>query len=429
MACPALKTTSQRRKEGKKRGGIQTADLDVAMYEMRSRRTMDAQELAKVRQFASRAIFPLKPGALSGPAAQNLLFMGTRSSAGRNLPAYYLVYFLLVELLNFPNLGRWEKTAWSIPVEFDGTVYLISYRKFGLGVFAVDAAGDEERIEKVVILVKKGIDAAEPYFRWLAEEAVDKSSLNVENNCHWLFSRYRYLYELFGRLTTEAEALQQDLRATAGAEIQKTSSSWNLRHQLSEQASWIDLAATDAFFSWTEHLFVHLSILQGHATTGNQVADVANKKDWPSKFKLTLDLSDPTTKRYYDQLGEVRLQLRNYMAHGAFGKRGEAFKFHSNAGAVPVILNNERAAGRFTIYGAPVIEEGPALAIIEDFIGHLWAGPMAPARSYLQESGLPSILTFASDGTYARAMSSISEMEHLIEGLSRGFDDAANMDF
>jgi hypothetical protein len=391
---------------------------------------MDAQELDNVRQSASYAILPLKPAVLSEAAAQDLLLNGKRTNAGRDLPPYYLVYFLLVDLLKFRDLGRWEKTAWSIPVEFDGTVYLISHRKFGLGIFALDAKDNEEEIQKVVKLVKKGVDAAEPYFQWLAKEAVDKSSLNVENNCHWLFARYRYLYELFGRVTAEAEALQEDLRTGAvAAEIPKVVSSWNLRHQLSEQASWIGLAAIDAFFSWTEHLFVHLSILQGCATTGIQVADVANKKDWPSKFKFVLDLNDPTTKKYYDQLGEVRFQLRNYMAHGAFGKQREAFKFHSSAGAVPVMLNDERAAGRFSIYGAPIIEEGPALAIIEDFIGHLWAGPLASARSYLQESGLPLILTFASDGTYARAMNSTTEMEHLIESLSRGFDDAANMDF
>ncbi len=227
-------------------------------------------------------------------------------------------------------------------------------------------------------------------------------------------------------MSAEAEAIQQGLTSERG-DLSKVVPTWNLRHQLSEQASWIGIAAIDAFFSWTEHLFVHLSILQGRATTGNQVADIANKKDWPSKFKFVLD--DPEIKNYYDRLCRVRLQLRNYMAHGAFGKQGEAFKFHSSAGAVPVMLNDERGAGRFSPYSTPIIDEGPALAIIEDFIGYLRSGPLAFAGSYLQESGLPSILTFASDGTYARAMGSANEMEHLIEDLGHGFDNAANMDW
>jgi hypothetical protein len=391
---------------------------------------MDAQERDEVRQLASLAILPLKPAFLSGESAQDFLFKGQRTKGGRDLPSYYLVYFLLVDLLEFPDRGRWEKTAWSIPVQFEDTAYLIEYRKMGLGVFALDAKNSEENVQQIVKLVNRGVDAAEPYFQWLAEEAVKKSSLNVENNSRWLFARYRYLYELFGRTSAETEARQHDIQTTeVAAEVHNVFSSWNIRLQLSEQASWIRLAAIEAFFSWTEHLFVHLSILQGRATTGEQVAELALKQDWPGKFKGVLDISDPVTKKYYDQLRKVKDQIRNYMAHGAFGKQREAFKFHSSAGAVPVMLNDERAAGRFSIYGAPIIEEGPALAIIEDFIGHLWAGPLAPARTYLQDSGLPLILTLASDGTYTRAMSSADEMEHLIEKLCSAFDNAANMDW
>jgi hypothetical protein len=359
---------------------------------------------------------------------QDLVFKCQRTKAGRDLPPYYLVYFLLVELLKFPNRGRWEKTAWSIPVEFNRTAYLIEHRKLGLGVFAVPGNDTEERAEHIVKLIKKGVNAADPYFRWLAEKAVAKPSLNVENNSHWLFARYRYLYELFGRTSAEAEARQQDIRnAPAGPNLADFTS-WNTRLQLSRQASWLGLAAIDAFFSWTEHIFVHLAILTGHLKTGNEVAERAGA-DWNLKFKFVLDLNNPETKKYYDQLVKVKRQLRDYTTHGAFGKQRQAFKFHSRVGAVPVMLNDERTAGRFSIYGAPVIEEGPALAIIEDFINHLWTGPLALAKSYLQDSGLPLILTFANDGTYARAMSSPDEMETLIEGLSAGFDNAANMDW
>jgi len=389
---------------------------------------MDPRELQKVRESASRAISPLQPAPLSGDSVQDLVFKCQRTKAGRDLPPYYLVYFLLVELLKFPNRGRWEKTAWSIPVEFNRTAYLIEHRKLGLGVFAVPGNDTEERAEHIVKLIKKGVNAADPYFRWLAEKAVAKPSLNVENNSHWLFARYRYLYELFGRTSAEAEARQQDIRnAPAGPNLADFTS-WNTRLQLSRQASWLGLAAIDAFFSWTEHIFVHLAILTGHLKTGNEVAERAGA-DWNLKFKFVLDLNNPETKKYYDQLVKVKRQLRDYTTHGAFGKQRQAFKFHSRVGAVPVMLNDERTAGRFSIYGAPVIEEGPALAIIEDFINHLWTGPLALAKSYLQDSGLPLILTFANDGTYARAMSSPDEMETLIEGLSAGFDNAANMDW
>jgi hypothetical protein len=33
------------------------------------------------------------------------------------------------------------------------------------------------------------------------------------------------------------------------------------------------MAAIDAFFSWTEHMFIHLAILNGRITTGKAFSD------------------------------------------------------------------------------------------------------------------------------------------------------------
>src|SRR5262249_47435214 len=106
--------------------------------------------------------------------------------------------------------------------------------------------------------------------------------------------------------------------------------------QISRNARWIALAAIDAFFSWTEHIFIHLALLQGVICTGKEVAELA-KAEWSSKFKCALNIDDKITKSHFDKLVVIRRQLRNFVAHGAFGKEGEAFNFHSKAGAVPVI--------------------------------------------------------------------------------------------
>lgn len=45
------------------------------------------------------------------------------------------------------------------------------------------------------------------------------------------------------------------------------------------QTDWLALATIDTFFSWTEHVFIHLAILKGNLTTGTQVADMA-EKEW-----------------------------------------------------------------------------------------------------------------------------------------------------
>ena len=77
-------------------------------------------DLDPIRNKVRTAIFPLKPAGSQSAAPDNVLFDAKRTEAGRQLPAYYLVYFLLVDLLGFKNLGQFEKVAWSVPVDFQG---------------------------------------------------------------------------------------------------------------------------------------------------------------------------------------------------------------------------------------------------------------------------------------------------------------------
>jgi hypothetical protein len=196
-----------------------------------------------------------------------------------------------------------------------------------------------------------------------------------------------------------------------------------------EEARWIGIAAIEAFFSWTEHVLIHVGILCGKIRTGQDVARLVDS-DWSDKVKAAIDLSaDKETKDIYDEVLEIRRQVRNYMAHGAFGKQGEAFQFHSAAGAVPVNLTDPQGRNRFSMWSVPSFDEPRAIEVAESFVAKLWEGERAPAKLYLEEAGLPVILTYASDGTYASAMSSAEDMEHFIEVLTREMDNAANMDW
>ncbi len=72
-----------------------------------------------VRDAALSAIGELEPsGAPKSQAEARGLFLSSRTRSGHDLPPYYLVYFLLVDLLGFPNLGQGEKVAWSVPDRF-----------------------------------------------------------------------------------------------------------------------------------------------------------------------------------------------------------------------------------------------------------------------------------------------------------------------
>lgn len=184
----------------------------------------------------------------------------------------------------------------------------------------------------------------------------------------------------------------------------------------------------DAFFSFTEHVFIHLATLQGKISTGNEVASLAGA-DWAQKYKSAFDLRDKEAKFFYDNLIEIRRQHRNFVAHGSFGKQGEAFTFHSGAGAVPVLLPHIRGPQKFYLTGSLTMKDSDAIQTILRFMEFLWEYEREPARIYLQRTSLPVILTMVTDGTYAKAMQSSKKMKSLVEQLESESERSINLDF
>ncbi|WP_029919438.1 hypothetical protein [Nevskia soli] len=379
----------------------------------------------------------------AGPPKSNAeskgLMLSSRTNGGRTLPHYYLVYFLLVDLLQFPHMGEWEKSAWTIPVRFRGRLYGIEHRKMGLGIFAPtldpkatmnEPPTDEAETDakEIAALITRAVAVANPYFEWRAEQAAAGNQINVLNKSSSLFERYEFFRDRFRALSAETESKKNERVITKKIlddDTEVTQGSFPA-HALRKEANWHAQAAVEAFFSWTEHAFIHLAILRGRLCTGQEVARIA-EADWKTKFKTALNLDEAATKKHYDELLDLRAQIRNFMAHGAFGKRGEAFRFHSGAGAAPVLLTEDQKH-RYSLTGKPAFEERRAIEEMEEFIEHLWSGALGPARIFLFSS-LPSILTFVSDGTYAHAMESEESMTEFVEYLARKFDNAANMDW
>jgi len=381
-------------------------------------------DLTSIRDKARTAIHPMIS------VDESRAFWGQRTNAGRSLPPYYLVYFLLVDLLGFKNLGRFEKVAWSLPVEINGTALMIEHRKLGLGIFAKTLDTDEAAAEEVAKRIHVGVKAAQPYFEALADAAAKGSSLNVENNARELFERFAYFAGRYVEKSAEAQARKNERVETELPKGEGVSSARLISYpsfQLGIEARWYATAAIEAFYSWTEHVFVLAAILQGKVATGEDVAKVAGA-EWKEKFKLAIDITDPDNKQFYDRLTTLRNQVRNFVAHGAFGKNGQALSFHSRVGAVPLLLPHRQNADHFKFGNGVEFLPPQAMQLIHDFVGHMWVGGLSPAKIYI-EAGLPLILSHVGDGTYAQAMKSDREMMEFTDHLSRMFDDAANMDW
>jgi hypothetical protein len=384
-------------------------------------------EFIPVREAVLRALSPIKAADSSTGIGPQAMFYAKRTNAGRELPAYYLVYFLLVDLLGFKNMGQWEKVSWSVPIDFNGQRFVIEHRKLGLGVFA-NPERDEEAAHQIVSRIAKAVKIARPFFDWLADQAMDSSAINIRNNSNELFHRYAYLHALYQSKADEAER-RKDERIVQ-EEVFEGGSSRSVTfpsYKIQIESGWLAHSAIEAFFSWTEHVFIHLAILTKSLASARYIAELA-RSDWPDKFKAALDVADPRTKGFYDRLLTMRLELRNYVAHGAFGKQGQAFTFHSGAGAVPVLLPHRRGKFQFSFGEGLAFDAVSALQVLEEFTTFLWEGHRAPAKIYI-ESELPVILTKVADGSYADAMRSPESMEEFTNYLTHSFDQAANMDW
>ena len=145
-------------------------------------------DIDEIRKRAQRAIAPLKAADASTSAPENFLFAAKRTEAGRSLPDYYLVYFLLVDLLGFRNLGQFEKVAWSVPVEFEGRAFLIEHRKFGVGVFAASLPEDEPAASQMVVRIHKAVKAARPYFDWRARSRQQATQSSTSSTARGSYS-------------------------------------------------------------------------------------------------------------------------------------------------------------------------------------------------------------------------------------------------
>lgn len=396
-------------------------------------------DLARIRNSATKVINPIKPADVNFPKDFQFEVTTKRLLAGRNLPPYYLVYFLLCELLDFRNLGMDVKVSWSVPIDFKGKSFLIEHRKLGLGIFAQKSEENEFQAKLIVDLLLKGVKVGQPFFDWLATDAVKKSKLNVINNSIQLFERYKFLRDSYYIYKSEAKNREhvvheqnrkikeekiKGIKKIKGAKTTIHGPAW----EISQKANWLALSSIEAFFSWTEHVFIHIAIIKGSVNTGIEINKMANE-EWQAKFKRIFDLDHRPTRDLYEKLLLIRRQVRNFMAHGAFGKQGEAFRWHSKIGAVPVKINSDPKGEMFHIGGGFNFKEYIAMDIIEKFINFLWEGPREPSRIYIQDAGLPAFLNLVHNGTYKNAMRSVKDMEKFVYALQIEIDRAANMDW
>lgn len=386
---------------------------------------MDAK-IQKYKEIALKILSPIKTIDEKTKAEKNFLFSAKRCPTSNKLPDYYLVYFLFADLLEFKNLGQFEKIAWSFPIEYNEKAFLIEYRKFGIGIFVNNIEQDQGEANEIVNKIIKAVKAIKLYYNYVAEEGVKKSEINVNNYNFDLFERFSYLKDLYKIQYSKYEKNKGKTKTENLPNGGKVVSS--LDYQFFKNSKHLAISVIEAFFSYTEHLFIHIAIIAQNISDGEQITKLI-EAEWKTKFITAIPLSNKEESKFYNELLIVRQQMRNFVAHGAFGKNGNAFQFHSKTGAVPVLMKHDKNKNKFEFQGNLNFNDEEVIKLIENFIEYLWKSKYQPVMLYTQEYYLPTIVTLSKNGVYKEAVESMENMEEFATRLSNKLDDSANMDW
>jgi len=200
---------------------------------------------------------------------------------------------------------------------------------------------------------------------------------------------------------------------------------YNYINTLTKERRWLAISVIDAFFSFTEHIFIHSAIIQGKLSNKAEIAKLT-LSEWKEKFKCCIDISLPENLKIFNRLLSIKDNVRNYLTHGAFGKNNEVYQIHSPIGAMPMVLSPITAD--FSISENLSFTDDKIIKILEEFIEYYWEQDNFIETIYIK-SGLPTILTFSLDNTYQKAMISNEEMELFTNHLSEIYCNSLNMDW
>lgn len=343
------------------------------------------------------------------------------------LPKYYFIYLLFFHLLGFDNFEKLEKTKWSVLFEYKRNIFLIKYSKFGLSIgLFFDGRDVDELAKNLPISMAKAVEAAKPFFEWKAKSMIRTSKITVCNYSSDFFKKMYYFINKFKQRRDEVENWKS-VEMVQGL-LKKSRIDALEYYAEPDDIRWLAIAAIEAFFSWTEHIFIHLIILNGKVLTGSSIIEMI-ELEWPKKFKKAIEIKDDKEMyKIYNSLSKIKQSVRNFNSHGALGKGGEAFHFHSGSGAIPIALNHDAKKAQIEISDRFTFDYVDVIKTIESFNGLIWKG-REPEEMYIQHSDLPLILTLVRDGTYQKAIQSNESMRELIDRLDYEFARDRNMDF
>lgn len=238
--------------------------------------------IEKYKETALKILSPIRPVDERNKIDMQFIY-APRIYTTTSLQEYYLIFFLFNDLLEFHGTGKFEKIAWSFPIDFNGKIFLIQYRKLGLGVFGDHNESAEDDAEEIVKRINSAVKSVRPFYNYIAEEAVKNSKFNIKNNNQILYERFNYLLSLYKEQYNKYIENKDNTEAITETFVGGSMITYkNNGYPFYRHANWIAISCIEAFFSWTEHLFVHLAVIAQNIDSGQGVSNLIEANGKPS---------------------------------------------------------------------------------------------------------------------------------------------------
>jgi hypothetical protein len=337
-----------------------------------------------------------------------------------DFPVPGLVFIALKTLLGLKNYGPGEKMAWGIEAAYGDTAFAIQLEKFGLQLY-VPQATDTCAFEDIKRALQKCCAVAESYLMPEVSDRLLAARVTLRNQYH----RFEDAYQFFRKASREAYAApppEPVVRETPRGTV--TSSNPFLPRQ---EGGYLASAMLDAYFSKLEHVLVLLAAFSTLDVENGALQKLVGDR-WDEKFKALFNVqTDQIAKRVYDDLKKIKEDLRNPASHGGFLKKGASFLFHSEAGALPVLLTRVNRDFEFHITPVPPVTFEQVCEVLDEADSFLRDSPLAEGFAYVA-AGLDVPFDAESRQRYLQAIAS-GEFEDLIERQAYLQDMHANMDY
>lgn len=349
----------------------------------------------------------------------------------------FIVFIILVHLKKFPFLGKEEKVAWSIPIKFKGTAFLLSHRKFG---FRIIANNNSEETMKMGIEAMQQLQRAIPYAEVLYEptvrEITKKGNITLKNQFIAIQSRYRFFREAAAKEYNKAEKLLKSPPRKSSKEIKSflekgfmISPNTFYKHRSAGDNN--ATAMLDSYFCLIEHVFVLFIPFIPQLKDKEMDLDKFIGLNWKEKLKSILPIStNIEAQKLYERLYGIKENLRNPLTHGYFLRDGNSFYVHApDIGAIPLALTkrDRKIHYGFSSMGHLTFKE--ICKCFDDFDAFLANNEFMKFGYAFVKSGLDIFFDKTSVGAYHSKMTSMIEFEELIQYFGMEQDNAANMDW